>query len=352
MDQRISTPAETVTVRALASRDSLVLLTEMLNRSYADLLARGLNFTAATQDLETTRRRCADGQCFVAEVGGVVVGTVTACGPYDENEVGNGAHSPWYRDPDIAHFQQFGVDPAYQRLGIGRQLVAASEQWARERGFASIALDTAEPATELTALYQRLGYTPLGYMQWPGKTYRSVVLRKWLLHSALRGQLQTLARYNLWATRRLCAALESLPEEAWRRDVGLFFKSVHGTLNHLLLAEHELWYRRFAGGTSGITALDAEIEPDRAQLARRLQEGAARWQPWLETVNEKQLQGELSYRRTDGRALSLPFAATLAHVFNHGTHHRAPITAALTLLGQPCPVLDLVAMLIEEKDAP
>ena len=42
---------------------------------------------------------------------------------------------------------------------------------------------------------------------------------------------------------------------------------------------------------------------------------------------------------------SLPFAPALLHVFNHGTHHRGQITAALTALGQPCPELDLVYFL-------
>ena len=51
-------------------------------------------------------------------------------------------------------------------------------------------------------------------------------------------------------------------------------------------------------------------------------------------------------------AASLPFAATLAHVFNHGTHHRGQVTAALTALGHPCPVLDLVYMLQEEQRTP
>ena len=49
--------------------------------------------------------------------------------------------------------------------------------------------------------------------------------------------------------------------------------------------------------------------------------------------------------------MRLPFAATLAHVFNHGTHHRGQITAALTALGQPCPELDMVYLLQEESKA-
>ncbi len=339
---------DAVQVRALASRDSLTALTHLLNRAYAPLLARGMNFTASTQDVDTTRRRAADGLCLVADSAGVVVGTVTACGPYDEREVGTRTEVPWYRDPDIAHLQQFGVEPAYQRQGIGRRLVAAGERWAQERGFGSVALDTAEPATELIAMYRRMGYTEVGFMQWPGKTYRSVVMRKRLGQSALRLQLQTLARYNQWATQRLLETVDLLPEEAYRRNVGLFFKSVHGTLNHLLLGEHELWFKRFSGSTTAITALDAEVEPDRQRLRRRLQGDAAVWLPWLDGVSEQQLLGELHYRRTDGLAVSLPFAATLAHVFNHGTHHRGQVTAALTMLGHSCPVLDLVLMLQEE----
>ncbi len=355
-----ATPPAAIEVRALASRDSLAALTEMLKRAYAPLLARGMNFTACTQDLDTTRQRVADGQCFVALVGGVIAGTVTACGPYDEREVGSRTDVPWYRDPDIAHFQQFGVDPAWQRMGVGRKLVAASEQWAQDHGFGSIALDTAEPATELIEMYQRLGYREVGFVQWPGKTYRSVVMRKCLGQSALRDQLRTLARYNQWATRRLLDAVDLLPEAAYRRDVGLFFKSVHGTLNHLLLTEQVLWFQRFshpvantATGPAGKPiALDTEVEADRQRLRQRLLDGTALWLPWLESVGEAQLLGELHYQRSDGQPQSLPFAATLNHVFNHGTHHRGQVTAALTMLGQPAPQLDLARLLQEEGSRP
>jgi uncharacterized damage-inducible protein DinB len=47
--------------------------------------------------------------------------------------------------------------------------------------------------------------------------------------------------------------------------------------------------------------------------------------------------------------MSLPFIGALTHVFNHGTHHRGQITAALTMLGQPCPELDFVWMLQEDS---
>lgn len=167
----------------------------------------------------------------------------------------------------------------------------------------------------------------------------------------LRTQLATLARYNLWATTRLYEHVDALPEADYRRDAGLFFKSVHCTLNHLLAGEHALWFRRFAHGESPLVALEAEIEPDRQRLKARLLEGAGAWLPYVDKLSEARLAGALTYSTTDGRRVALPFAATLTHVFNHGTHHRGQISAALTSMGHGCPVIDLVFMLQQESVA-
>jgi len=158
-----------------------------------------------------------------------------------------------------------------------------------------------------------------------------------------------LARYNVWATRRLLDAVDAVSETDYRKDTGLFFKSIHGTLNHLLVGEHMVWYRRFAKGVSpqkadGVT-LDMEAETDRERLAQALKGGAANWEPLIAGWPAERLVGTLDYTTMVGEPVSLSFSATLAHVFNHGTHHRGQITAALTALGQPGPDLDLVVLL-------
>jgi uncharacterized damage-inducible protein DinB len=159
----------------------------------------------------------------------------------------------------------------------------------------------------------------------------------------------TLARYNLWATRRLYEHIDALPEADYRRDCGLFFKSMHGTLNHLLVAEHRIWFPRFAQGVSNPLALNAELETDRARLREQLLEAATHWQPLIASWEPSRFEGRLDYSTTRGAPQSLPFAATLAHVFNHGTHHRGQITAAITAMGHACPELDLVRMLQAES---
>lgn len=170
-----------------------------------------------------------------------------------------------------------------------------------------------------------------------------MIMPSWQAH------FTTLARYNVWATERLLAVVAELPEQEYRGDAGLFFKSIHGTLNHLLVGEHHLWFVRFSQGTSPRVELDTELEPDRQRLAVRLREGAARWQPLIQSWHSERFEGELSYVTMRGQLANLPFSETLAHVFNHGTHHRGQITAVLTAKGRVIPELDLVYMLQEES---
>lgn len=157
------------------------------------------------------------------------------------------------------------------------------------------------------------------------------------------------ARYHVWVTHRLLEAVSRLSDADYRRDVGLFFKSIHGTLNHMLVAEHLLWYARFAKGASPVLALDSEIEPDREHLAQALKGGAANWSQLIASWPAERFDSHLDYLTSKGVPQSLPFAATLAHVFNHATHHRGQITAALTHLGHECPELDMVYFLQAEQ---
>ena len=82
------------------------------------------------------------------------------------------------------------------------------------------------------------------------------------------------------------------------------------------------------------------VEPNSVRFAR------------IGTFTAAQWQGPLDYVTTQGVPVSLPFTPTLGHVINHGTHHRGQVTAALTALGQPAPVIDLVYMLVEEQKQP
>lgn len=157
----------------------------------------------------------------------------------------------------------------------------------------------------------------------------------------MRAAMLTLARYHAWATEVLFDAVERLDDAYYRADVRLFFKSVHGTLNHLLVADR-VWYGRCLDTPFAVAGLDAELETERGALAGALRAATVRWATWLDTLDDARLAGTLVYRNMSGAAFEQPLTSVLLHVFNHATHHRGQISAALTQAGLAAPEMDLV----------
>ena len=160
---------------------------------------------------------------------------------------------------------------------------------------------------------------------------------------------QLLARYNIWANQRLYACLNHISDDDFYKDCGLFFKSILGTLNHLLVGEHYLWFPRFQNGYSAQLALHHIVHTERQPLIDELNWRAENWLHFLDQLDPARLNSQLNYISSAGLSICLPFTPTLLHVFNHSTHHRGQITAALTSMGYGCPELDLIYMLLEES---
>lgn len=162
----------------------------------------------------------------------------------------------------------------------------------------------------------------------------------------MKAPLTQFAEYHEWAFDVLLRAVREVDEATYRAPAGLFFGSIHGTLNHLLVAEY-VWFGRFADEPFAVTGLNAELEADRDALDAALRAASARWRPWIAGRNDAALAGRLDYRNLSGARFRDPVAATLLHVFNHATHHRGQISAALTALGADAPVMDLIYFLRE-----
>lgn len=159
-----------------------------------------------------------------------------------------------------------------------------------------------------------------------------------------------LAQYNIWATQRLSSSLSTISDDDFYRDCGLFFKSISGTLNHLLVGEHYLWFQRFESGNSPQLALNHILHAERQTLLNDLNMRTKNWLYFLDHLKPERLRSDLSYTSTNGQSICLPFSDVLLHVFNHGTHHRGQITASLSAMGYPSPELDLIYMLLEQSN--
>jgi uncharacterized damage-inducible protein DinB len=163
----------------------------------------------------------------------------------------------------------------------------------------------------------------------------------------MKDQFVMLAKYNAWANARAYAAARSLPEESYRKNVGAFFGSVHGTLNHLLVADR-IWMRRFTGEGDHPARLDAILFEDLPSLdaARKAEDG--RIARYVDGLSEEDIGRDLDYATTKGVPQRHSLRELLSHFFNHQTHHRGQVHTIFTVLGIPEPQpLDLLAMFRE-----
>ena len=150
------------------------------------------------------------------------------------------------------------------------------------------------------------------------------------------------AAYNAWANARIYEAASALTKEEFAHDAGAFFKSMRGTLNHLLVTDR-IWMKRFTGEGDAPAALDTILYIDfpKLRVARQLED--KRLVDWIGSQSEKQLSGRFTYMTvSDMRTISQRLAPALAHLFNHQAHHRGQAHTILTVLGKEAPSLDLL----------
>jgi len=132
---------------------------------------------------------------------------------------------------------------------------------------------------------------------------------------------RTMARYNRWMNERLYAFCADIPDAERKRDAGAFFKSIHGTLNHLLLGDR-VWMGRFTGPEFRPPSLAQELYADFGELRR----GRASTDDAITAWAGSLTQGAIG----------------IVRFFNHQTHHRGQLTTLLSQRGIDPGVTDLM----------
>ena len=148
------------------------------------------------------------------------------------------------------------------------------------------------------------------------------------------------ARYNRWANTSLYEACFPLAEEQLNQNRGLFFKSINGTLNHLLITDL-LWLSRTSNAYPILEELkdiqfprqlDGEISDDIHKLWTLREVVDDVLIRWCDLLRQSDATAVIEYTSTAGDQYVKPLDQVLQHLFNHQTHHRGQITAALSMM--------------------
>jgi uncharacterized damage-inducible protein DinB len=146
-----------------------------------------------------------------------------------------------------------------------------------------------------------------------------------------RTDIRYLFDFDRWATRRILAVIDGLPEAVWGATGVIGDRGLGSILVHHLGA-HQRW-RHGLSGSDLSPVPEREPLPSPAGLAGAW---ATEWDDldaWLDTITDDWLD-ELG----DG----VPFWQMLAHVVNHGTQHRSEAATLLTEAGRSPGDLDMI----------
>ena len=142
--------------------------------------------------------------------------------------------------------------------------------------------------------------------------------------------VRTMARYNRWQNRSIYGAAGTLADAQRKANRGAFFGSIHGTLNHLLLAD-SVWIGRFEGKPFAFTSLDQELYSSFDELRAQRTQLDERIRRWADGLTDAALEAKLPFTSAITKQSHTPTLwKIVAHFFNHQTHHRGQLTALLS----------------------
>ena len=172
----------------------------------------------------------------------------------------------------------------------------------------------------------------------------------------LSPHFQLMAHYNQWMNDNLYTACARLDAADLNADMGAFFGSIAGTLNHLLVAD-TIWLKRFGNHPGAFPSLEPLNElpaperlgqilyPDFDDLRQARRDMDAIISQLCEEATDDDLHTPLSYTNTQGKPFRRSFGMLLQHLFNHQTHHRGQVTTLLSQKGVDVGVTDLLALI-------
>ena len=172
-----------------------------------------------------------------------------------------------------------------------------------------------------------------------------------------QAQMQGFAKYNREFNARLFTLVVGLSDNERKKDLGAFFGSIHGTLNHILLADR-IWLGRFAKAFPAMASLQTvqlvqqfaslrdELYADFSELSTQRLATDKVITHFADELTDTQLASTMKYSNSQGQLREHPGWVAIAHMFNHQTHHRGQLTTLLQQLGHDVGVTDFVAYMV------
>jgi len=175
----------------------------------------------------------------------------------------------------------------------------------------------------------------------------------------LSDNFKTLAKYNQWMNTRIYDCVTSMDSLIVKKDLGAFFGSILGTLNHILVADI-IWLQRIARHPLNFhslaklrsqtppVALNQILHEELFTLRQHRKQVDETLIALVDELNDGILNTEFQYQDMKGNSHQNDLGILLQHLFNHQIHHRGQVTTLLHQCGAEVGPTDLLVMLREK----
>ena len=139
-----------------------------------------------------------------------------------------------------------------------------------------------------------------------------------------------MALYNRWMNERMYAACATLSDMQRREDMGIYFKSIHGTLDHIMWGDQG-WLARFTGSEPPSVEAGTHLFGDYESLWEARRELDADILAWAKALTPEALSEPMTWSsKIHDFTTTEQRWVPVTEMFNHQTHHRGQVHAALT----------------------
>jgi uncharacterized damage-inducible protein DinB len=152
-----------------------------------------------------------------------------------------------------------------------------------------------------------------------------------------------LAKYNKMVNKTMDGIIKTLSPTEWDKNLGGFFKSVHGVCSHLYICDFNwLWrfknYRDFAVlkdpfFDKAYSFSDLLFENSGEYLSKR-PELDDKIIAFGSELNDSDMGETLKYTDSEGKPYERNVGGCVLQFLNHETHHRGALSLYLELLGR------------------
>lgn len=177
---------------------------------------------------------------------------------------------------------------------------------------------------------------------------------------SMLNQFQLFSEYNRLMNERLYDSASHLSDDDLSRDRGAFFKSVIGTLNHILVGDI-IWLKRFSTHPSSEKVLSYVSNMDKPKSLdtllycdlHSLRDERVRIDnviiQWIHSLSERDIEDSITYENMAGMCFKKPFSSLISHLFLHQVHHRGQVTALVSQSGLSFGDTDLIEIISESR---